>query len=136
MTVNIWKISVLYYYQNQVFYDFLSNILQTAKHKISTITIVGPTGVLHIIAAKSPVIALKTEITHANMVTFLKPLQPSIDETAGKIIKTKKKRVPTRFIASTIITAITLARIMFTSFVFVPHAKEKFSSKVIANILL
>lgn len=110
--------------------------MQTAKHKISTITIVGPTGVLHIIAAKIPVIALKTEITHANMVTFLKLLQTSIDETAGKIINAEIKRVPTRFIASTIITAITLARIMFTSFVFVPHAKEKFSSKVIANILL
>ena len=43
------------------------------------------------------------------MVTFLKLLQTSIDETAGKIINAEIKSVPTRFIASTIITAITLA---------------------------
>ena len=88
-----------------------------AKHKMSAITIVGPTGVLHIIATKIPVTALKTEMTQAKMVTFLKLLHTSIDETAGKIINAEIKRVPTRFIASTIITAITLARIMFTSFV-------------------
>ena len=97
---------------------------------------VGPTGVLQIIAAKIPVTALKTEITQAKMVTFLKLLQTSIDETAGKIINAEIKSVPTRFIASTIITAITLAKIMFTSYVFVTHAKEKFSSNVIAKILL
>ena len=87
-------------------------------------------------AIRMPVTAQKTEKPQAKIVTILKLLKISIEETAGKIISAEISKVPTRFIARTIITAITDARTIFMSFVLMPHAKEKSSSKVMAKILL
>ena len=100
------------------------------------ITIVEPTGVPARIEIRIPAIAQKTEKPHAKIVTRLKLLKSCIEETAGKIISAEISRVPTRFIARTIIVAITAAIIMFISFVFVPPAKEKSSPKVTAKIRL
>lgn len=111
-------------------------ILQIIQQIISKTTIVEPTGVPETIATIRPVIAAITEITQEKIVTFLKLLNRYIEETGGKITRAEIKRVPTRFMERTITEAITDARIMFITFVFTPQAKEKFSSKVMANILL
>ena len=79
-----------------------------------------------------PVTAQKTEKQQANIVTFLKLLNNCMDETAGKIMSAEISRVPTRFIARTIIVAMTAAMIIFISLVLIPPAKEKSSSKVTA----
>ena len=126
--------------QELLFHHYLFKIwlksLQIKKAAISLITIVEPTGVPARIDASSPVTAQKTEMQQAKIVTFLKLLNISMEETAGKIIRAEIRRVPTRFIASTIITAIRLAIKTFISFVLVPLAKEKSSSKVIAKMRL
>ncbi len=100
------------------------------------ITIVEPTGVPARIEIKIPAIAQKTENPQAKTITRLKLLNSCIEETAGKIISAEISSVPTRFIARTIIVAMTAAITMFISLVFVPPAKEKSSSKVTAKIRL
>ncbi len=89
---------------------------------MSIITIVDPTGVPANIEAKIPVTAPNTEITQEKIITFLKLLKSIIEEIAGNIIRAEIKRDPTRFIASTIITAITVARAIFIIRVLVPQA--------------
>ena len=59
-----------------------------------------------------------------------------IADKAGKITRAEISSDPTRFIASTIITAIITAIKRLYLLVLVPVADAKFSSKVTANILL
>ena len=87
----------------------LPNALQIAKPKMSAATIVGPTGVPARTDTKRPSTAPKTENMQAKIVTFLKLFRNCIAEVAGKIIKAEIKREPTRFIASTMITATNVA---------------------------
>ena len=56
-----------------------------------------------------PAVALKTDNTAALIVTERKDLNNRIADNAGKITSAEISREPTRFIASTIITAITTA---------------------------
>ena len=79
------------------------------KHSISIITIVEPTGVPAIIEIQMPEAAPITEKNTCKNRNFLKLLKTSIEEIAGKIIKTEISSVPTRFMASTIAVAITVA---------------------------
>ena len=81
------------------------------KTKISTATIVAPTGVDRRIETRIPSDALVTEIIPLQIITDLKFLKILMAERAGKTTSAEIKREPTRFIASTIIidviTAIT-----------------------------
>ena len=108
----------------------------TAYAITSDITIVEPTGVPATIATRIPRTAQNTEKIAAKIVTDLKLLNRSIEETAGKIISAEIRRVPTRFIARTMITATITAMKKLYSRVLIPLALEKPSSKVIAKILL
>ena len=68
-----------------------------------------PTGVPAKTDIKRPAVEHATEITAELMVTCRKLLKMRIEERAGKITSAEIKREPTRFIASTIITAIIMA---------------------------
>lgn len=108
----------------------------TANTPASVATIVAPTGVPARIEIIIPLKAHTTEMIAEQIVTVLKLLNSLMDESAGKIISADISREPTRFIASTMITAITDAIIRLYVFTFVPVALAKVSSKVIAKILL
>lgn len=76
---------------------------------MSVATIVDPTGVPVSIEMISPSAAQSTENIAENITTDLKLLKSLIAESAGKIMSADVRSDPTRFIASTIITAITTA---------------------------
>ena len=59
-----------------------------------------------------------------------------MDDRAGNIIKADISSEPTRFIASTIITAVITAISRLYLSAFIPLAFAKLSSNVTANILL
>ena len=77
-----------------------------------------------------------TANTAENTVTDLKLLKSLMAESAGKMIRAEISSEPTRFMASTMITAMTTAIRKLYAFALTPDALEKFSSKVTANILL
>ena len=58
-----------------------------------------------------PIAAQVTDNTAAHIVTLRKFLKIHIAETAGKMTSAEIKREPTRFIASTITTAMIIANI-------------------------
>jgi len=103
---------------------------------ISIATIVEPTGVLNNIETIIPSSEVITEYIAALIVTALKLLKTCIDDKAGNITSADISIEPTKFIASTIITAITIAIIKLYKSTFTPIALEKFSSNVIENNLL
>lgn len=106
------------------------------KAAASTATMVEPTGVPARIDMMMPQNAQITERVAEKMVTALKLPNSRIAESAGKITSADIRSDPTRFMASTMITAITTAiRVLYLS-APTPVAFEKFSSKVTANILL
>ena len=82
---------------------------QTRKARISHTTIVGPTGVEKIIAVNIPIIAQTTETIVERITTRLNVRQTRIEESAGKITSAEMRSEPTRFIARTIIIAVTTA---------------------------
>ena len=104
--------------------------------KTSVATIVGPTGVPITIAVNKPRVAQTTEIMTEDIVTLLKLLKTRIALNAGKSIKADISKEPTRFIASTIMTAVIIAIMILNNVVLTPVALAKLSSKVTANILL
>ena len=61
-----------------------------------------------------PAVALKTDNTAALIVTERKDLNNLIADNAGKITSAEIRSEPTRFIASTMITAITTATVSYT----------------------
>ena len=103
---------------------------------ISTATIVGPTGVPATIETNKPVAAANTEIIAELMVTDLKLLNTRIALNAGKMIKADINKEPTKFIANTMITAVTTAINKLYKFALTPVPRAKFSSNVTAKILL
>lgn len=56
-----------------------------------------------------PTVAHITEITAEQIITFLKLLKTLIADIAGKIMRADVRSAPTRFIASTMITAVMIA---------------------------
>ena len=103
---------------------------------MSTATIVEPTGVPARMEIRIPAVALSTDITAALTVTERKDLKSLIADSAGKITSAEIRSEPTRFIASTMITAITTAINRLYALALVPVALAKFSSNVTAKILL
>ena len=106
------------------------------KAAASTATMVEPTGVPARIDIMIPEKAHTTERIAAHTVTFKKLLNMLIADKAGKITRAEISSDPTRFIASTMITAMITAIRRLYPLTLVPTALAKLSSKVTANILL
>lgn len=83
-----------------------------------------------------PVKVPTTDNTAEYNTTDLKLYITLIAESAGNTRSAVMSREPTRFIASTIITAIITARARLYAPAFFPIALVKLSSNVTANILL
>ena len=79
------------------------------KAIISAKTIVGPTGVLAIIEAKIPIAVQETDNRAEQIVTDLNDLKMRMALNAGKIISAEINNEPTKFIAKTMMTAVTTA---------------------------
>ena len=103
---------------------------------MSAETIVEPTGVEARIEIIIPTEAHITDITAEQIITPRKLLNNRIAERAGKIINAEISNEPTRFIASTIISAVIIAMRRLYAPELIPVAFEKFSSNVTLNILL
>jgi hypothetical protein len=116
--------------------DTFSIIQAMKKATISTATIVEPTGAEARMETRMPVSAQNTDSIAEQIVTALKLLNILIADNAGKITKAETNKEPTRFMASTTITATTTAIKRLYNFAFVPVACAKLSSKVTAKILL
>ena len=95
-----------------------------------------PTGEPASTEIKSPALVHTTENIADDTVTDKKLLNTHIEASAGNTTSADISSDPTRFIASTTITAITIAIKRFYFLVLIPVATAKFSSKVTANILL
>ena len=95
-----------------------------------------PTGVPASIEIMMPEKAHTTENIAEKTVTLLNVLNILMDESAGKITSAEIRSDPTRFIASTMITAMTTAIRRLYASAYVPTLLAKVSSKVTANILL
>ena len=76
---------------------------------MSANTIVGPTGVPAIIEARIPSAVQDTDKIAEHIVTDLNDLKMRIALKAGKIINAEINKEPTRFIAKTMMTAVTTA---------------------------
>ena len=76
---------------------------------MSAATIVLPTGVPARTAIKIPVIAHATEMIAVQIVTEKKLLKRRIEESAGKTMRAEMRSDPTRFMASTMMTAVMIA---------------------------
>ena len=79
------------------------------KATISTATIVDPTGVPPRMETRMPASAQNTDNIAEQTVTALKLLKILMANNAGKMTKAETSREPTRFMASTTITATTTA---------------------------
>ena len=99
-------------------------------------TIVEPTGVPARMETRMPEKAHTTDRIAENTVTILKLLKSRMADNAGKITRAEISREPTRFMASTMMTAMMIAIIKLYAFVFTPVAFAKFSSNVTPKILL
>ena len=84
-------------------------IQNTKNTVISADTIVEPTGVSAKIEIIMPEKAQSRDIITEQIITLRKLLKTLIAESAGKIMRADISRDPTKFIAMTIITAITTA---------------------------
>lgn len=108
----------------------------TPKTIASAATMVDPTGVPASMDIIIPESAHITDKTAEHIVTLLKLLKSFIADSAGKITSADMSSEPTRFMASTIITAVITAMIRLYAPAFVPVAFAKFSSNVTVKILL
>ena len=82
---------------------------QIKKATISAATIVEPTGVPARIDKSIPLIAQHTDNTTEHTVTLKNVLKIRIADSAGKMTSAEISNEPTRFIASTIISAVITA---------------------------
>ena len=106
------------------------------KTAISAATIVDPTGVPVRMEISIPNTAQDTDNIAEQIVTLRKLRHTRMAEIGGKMIRAEISSEPTRFMASTIITAMITAMIRLYSFTFVPADRAKSSSKVTAKNLL
>ena len=72
-------------------------------------TIVEPTGVPAIMEMRIPRVVQTTDMQAEHTVTARKLLNTRIAESVGKIMRAEIKSEPTRFIASTMVTAVMVA---------------------------
>ena len=103
---------------------------------ISTATMVEPTGVPPTMDRSIPSKAQATDSTAEQIVTARKLRNSRMADRAGKITRAEISSEPTRFMASTMITATITAIHRLYSPARVPAARAKLSSKVTAKILL
>lgn len=96
---------------------------------------VDPTGVPARMEVRIPAAAQNTERTAAQKVTARKLLNNLMADMAGKITRAEISKDPTRFMAITMTTAVTTARIRLYTLALVQVAEAKLSSKVTAKIL-
>ena len=96
---------------------------------------VAPTGVPARMDVRMPAATQNTERTAEQRVTARKLLNCRMADMAGKITKAEISKDPTRFMAITITTAGTTARIILYTLDLVPVAEAKLSSKVTEKIL-
>mgnify|MGYP000651754679 FL=1 len=82
---------------------------QIKKATISAATIVEPTGVPARIDKSIPLIAQHTDNTTEHTVTLKNVLKIRIADSAGKMTSAEISNEPTRFIASTMISAVITA---------------------------
>lgn len=127
---------VLFYSNFYAFLIILPTAQETKNPAISAATTVAPTGVEADTEIRIPATEQITENTAEAITTDLKLLNIRIADSAGNIINAEIRSEPTRFIASTIITADETAIIILYNFVFIPAERAKSSSNVTANILL
>ena len=80
-----------------------------ANAATSTVTMVAPVGVLARMEMSIPIREQHTEKMAEQMVTDKKLLKIRMADSAGKMIKAEIKREPTKFIASTMMTAMITA---------------------------
>ncbi len=99
-------------------------------------TMVAPVGVENRMDSSMPVRAPATERMAEQITTPLKLITTRMADKAGKMIRAEISREPTRFMESTMITAVTTAISRLYSSAFLPVAFVKSSSKVTAKILL
>ena len=97
---------------------------------------VAPTGVEARMEMMIPTTAQNTAMVADEIITDKKLWNTRMEETAGKIISAEINKDPTSFIASTIMVAVITAMSKLYLSAFVPVAFAKFSSKVMAKILL
>ena len=102
---------------------------------MSARTIVGPTGVPAIMDAKIPIAVHETDKIAEQMVTDLNDLKIRIALKAGKIIKAEISKDPTKFMARTMMTAVTTAINKLYKLVLTPVALANDSSNVTAKSL-
>lgn len=76
---------------------------------MSATTIVGPIGVANIIENKKPTTVQVIDVMTEQIITERKLLKTRMDESAGKMISADTSSEPTRFMASTMTTAIITA---------------------------
>ena len=105
------------------------------KMRIYIVTIVEPTGVEVNIDIIIPNTAPNTERIAEYIITDLKLVITLIADKAGNTKRAVISSEPTRFIASTIITAVITAIIRLYTLVFLPIERVKFSSNVTEKIL-
>ena len=108
---------------------------QSANAATSTATIVDPTGVPARMEMTIPEKAHTTDKAAEQTVTPLKLRNSRMADRAGKITRAEIRRDPTRFIASTMMTAMTTATRRLYVSARVPVALAKSSSNVTAKIL-
>ena len=93
-----------------------------------------PVGVSRKKDAVIPIRKQTTERTAEQAITDLKLLHTHIAESAGKMIRLEMSRAPIMRIHRTTVIAVRTARSILYSFVFVPVALVKVSSKVTAKM--
>ena len=103
---------------------------------MSIATMLGPVGVLKSIDSMIPAAEHTTARVAAQITTPRKLRHMRMADRAGKIMRADTSREPTRFIATVIITAMTVAISRLYASVRMPAACEKSLSKVTQNILL
>ena len=82
-----------------------------------------------------PSAAQHTETAAEQIITPRKLRKTRMADKAGKMIRAEVSRAPTRFMASTMMTAVITAMIRLYAPVLTPVALAKVSSKVMAKIL-
>ena len=97
---------------------------------------VEPTGVPANMDTNMPKVEQIMENITEQIITDLKLLNIRIADRAGNIIRAEVRSEPTKFIARTITSAVTMAIIILYCPALIPVAVAKLSSKVTANILL
>ena len=103
---------------------------------MSATTTVAPVGVPARMEKTMPKKAQTTENTAEHKITDLKLLNTRMADKAGKITSAEISSEPTRFMANTMITAISTASSRLYASTGVPVARANDSSKVTAKILL